>query len=98
MTLEIVHIIEDEPLHAQLLERSLRKARYRTNVAGDGVTGLADVRHPNPSIVLLNLQLPGMSGDVWLTGKRRKTCHYRRQHSMIPSKQNIRGGHAEKSD
>ena len=62
MSLEIVQIIEDEPLHAQLLDRSLRKARYRTNVAGDGVTGLADVKRLNPSLVLLDLQLPGMSG------------------------------------
>ena len=62
MSLEIVQIIEDEPIHAQLLDRSLRKARYRTNVAGDGVTGLADVKRLNPSLVLLDLQLPGMSG------------------------------------
>ncbi len=62
MTLEIVQIIEDEPLHAQLLDRSLRQARYRTNVASDGVTGLADVKRLNPSLVLLDLQLPGMSG------------------------------------
>ena len=57
MILEIVQIIEDEPLHAQLLDRSLRKARYRTNVAGDGVTGLADVKRLNPSLVLLDLQI-----------------------------------------
>ena len=38
MTLNIVQIIEDEPLHAQLLDHSLRQARYRTNVAHDGVT------------------------------------------------------------
>lgn len=57
-----MQIIEDEPLHAQLLDRSLRKARYRTNVAGDGVTGLADVKRLNPSLVLLDLQLPKMSG------------------------------------
>jgi Response regulators consisting of a CheY-like receiver domain and a winged-helix DNA-binding domain len=62
MSLEIVQIIEDEPLHAQLLDRSLRKARYRTNVAGDGVTGLADVQRLNPSLVLLDLLLPGMNG------------------------------------
>jgi DNA-binding response OmpR family regulator len=62
MSLEIVQIIEDEPLHAQLLDRSLRQARYRTNVAGDGVTGLADVKRLNPSLVLLDLMLPGMNG------------------------------------
>ncbi len=62
MSLEIVQIIEDEPLHAQLLDQSLRKARYRTNIAGDGASGLADVKRLNPSLILLDLQLPGMSG------------------------------------
>ncbi len=56
MSLEIVQIIEDEPLHAQLLDCSLRKGRYRTNVAGDGVTGLADVKRLNPSLVLLDVR------------------------------------------
>lgn len=62
MSLEVVQIIEDEPLHARLLDHSLRQARYRTNVAGDGVTGLADVRRLHPSVVLLDLMLPGMNG------------------------------------
>ncbi len=63
MSLEIVQIIEDEPLHAQLLDHSLRQARYRTNVAVDGVTGLADVKRLLPAIILLDLMLPGISGD-----------------------------------
>jgi DNA-binding response OmpR family regulator len=63
MSLEIVQIIEDEPLHARLLDHSLRQARYRTNVAGDGVTGLADVQRLHPSLVLLDLMLPRMSGQ-----------------------------------
>jgi CheY-like chemotaxis protein len=55
MSLEIVQIIEDDPLHARLRDHSLRHARYRTNVAGDGVTGLADVRRLHPSVVILDL-------------------------------------------
>jgi DNA-binding response OmpR family regulator len=62
MSLEIVQIIEDEPLHAQLLDHSLRQARYRTNVAADGVTGLADVKRLLPALILLDLMLPGISG------------------------------------
>ncbi len=62
MSLEIVQIIEDEPLHAQLLDHSLRQARYRTNVAVDGVTGLADVKRLSPAVILLDLMLPGLSG------------------------------------
>src|SRR5687768_4878317 len=62
MSLEIVQIIEDEPLHAKLLDHSLRQARYRTNVAVDGVTGLADVKRLSPAVILLDLMLPGITG------------------------------------
>ena len=57
-----MQIIEDEPLHARLLDHSLRQARYRTNVAVDGVTGLADVKRLSPAVILLDLMLPGING------------------------------------
>ena len=60
--MEIIQIIEDEPAHANLLDRALRKARYRTNVAHDGQVGLSDVRRLNPALVLLDVMLPGMDG------------------------------------
>jgi DNA-binding response OmpR family regulator len=62
MSLDIVQIIEDEPVHAQLLDHSLRQARYQTNVAADGAIGLADVNRLNPAVVLLDLMLPGLDG------------------------------------
>lgn len=60
--MEIVQIIEDEPDHARLLEHSLRQARYRTNVAYDGLVGLSDIKRLNPAIVLLDVMLPGLDG------------------------------------
>jgi DNA-binding response OmpR family regulator len=62
MALEIIHIIEDEPDHARLLDLTLRKARYRTNVAMDGLIGLEDVRRLQPALVLLDVMLPEMDG------------------------------------
>jgi two-component system phosphate regulon response regulator PhoB len=62
MTLEIVQIIEDDPLQARLLDHSLRRAQYRTNVANDGISGWADVERLHPSVVLLDIMLPGLSG------------------------------------
>lgn len=59
----IVQIIEDEPLHAQLLDRCLQQARYDTRVAYDGAIGLESVRRVHPSVVLLDLMLPEMSGQ-----------------------------------
>lgn len=62
MTTMIVQIIEDEPLHATLLDRALRQAHFATAVATDGHTGWNDVQRLLPSLILLDLMLPGMSG------------------------------------
>ena len=62
MSLEIIQIIEDDHLQASLIDREVRKAGYRTNVAYDGKTGLADVRRLRPSLVLLDVMLPELDG------------------------------------
>ncbi len=62
MSLEVIQIIEDDQPQAALLDREIRKAGYRTNVAYDGKTGLEDVRRLQPSLVLLDVMLPEMDG------------------------------------
>lgn len=62
MSLEVIQIIEDDPLQASLIDREVRRAGYRTNVAYDGLTGLADVRRLHPSLVLLDVMLPELDG------------------------------------
>lgn len=62
MAMEIVQIIEDDPDQAVLLDHTLRKARYRTNVAHDGESGLADARRLTPALILLDVMLPGIDG------------------------------------
>jgi two-component system phosphate regulon response regulator PhoB len=62
MPSEVIQIIEDDPQHAQLLDHTLRKAGYRTNVAHHGLTGLEDVRRLHPSLVLLDIMLPELDG------------------------------------
>lgn len=70
-----MQIIEDEPLRAQLLEQYLRRAGYRTNVAGDGLIGLSDVARLNPSVLLLDLMLPGLNGPEVCRRIRGYVCH-----------------------
>lgn len=62
MPSEIIQIIEDDPQHAQLLDHTLRKAGYRTNVANQGLTGLEDIRRLHPALVLLDIMLPELDG------------------------------------
>jgi len=62
MSLEVIQIIEDDQLQASLIDREVRKAGYRTNVAYDGKTGLADVHRLQPSLVLLDVMLPELDG------------------------------------
>jgi DNA-binding response OmpR family regulator len=62
VSLEVIQIIEDDQLQAGLIDREVRRAGYRTNVAHDGATGLADVRRLHPSLVLLDVMLPELDG------------------------------------
>jgi two-component system phosphate regulon response regulator PhoB len=62
MTLELIQIVEDDSAQAGLLDYTLRKARFRTNVARDGETALADIRRLHPALVLLDVMLPGLDG------------------------------------
>jgi DNA-binding response OmpR family regulator len=62
MSLEIVQIIENDPAQARLLDQVLRGASFRTNVAQDGPSGMQDVWRLKPALVMLDDNLPGMTG------------------------------------
>ena len=55
-------IIEDESDVADLLEIGLRKAGFKTAIAGDGATGLQKTRDDRPDFIVLDLMLPKMTG------------------------------------
>ena len=63
MTASIVQIIEDEPLHADLLDRALRQAQFTPVHAADGESGWRDAQRLLPSLILLDLMLPRLSGQ-----------------------------------
>jgi two-component system phosphate regulon response regulator PhoB len=59
---ETVLIVEDEADVADLLVYNLQKAGYKTVTARDGDAGLRKAREILPSVVILDLMLPGLDG------------------------------------
>ena len=55
-------IIEDEGAIAEGIAYNLRREGYEVTRAADGESGLAEARRLRPSLVLLDLMLPGLSG------------------------------------
>lgn len=75
-TAERVLLIEDEEALVESIRFTLETEGYQVVVASDGVAGLGLARDTNPSLVLLDLMLPGMSGiDV---------CRQIRRQSDVP--------------
>jgi two-component system cell cycle response regulator DivK len=59
---KIVLIIEDNPLNMKLFKEVLELHGYDAVAAEDGSSGLALARERRPDVVLLDIQLPMMSG------------------------------------
>ena len=57
-----IFVAEDEPDMLEMVSANLRSAGFNILAAEDGATALASVREQRPSLVVLDLMLPGMSG------------------------------------
>jgi CheY-like chemotaxis protein len=55
-------IIEDNEMNRDMLSRRLVRRGFDVRVAEDGPQGLAAARDRRPSLILLDLSLPGMDG------------------------------------
>ena len=55
-------IVEDEKDIVDLVEYHLRQAGFSVITASDGSSGLEQARRKRPSLVILDLMLPGMDG------------------------------------
>lgn len=73
---ERVLVVEDEESLVESIRFTLEAEGYEVIAVSDGIRGLEEARTSNPSLVLLDLMLPGMSGiDV---------CRQIRQESDVP--------------
>ncbi|BCJ42384.1 hypothetical protein GCM10010168_91090 [Actinoplanes ianthinogenes] len=57
-----VLLVEDDPHSAELMQTQLSNAGYRVEVAGTGESGLAVARTHKPDAIVLDVELPGISG------------------------------------
>ena len=62
MATRTILVVDDEPGIVAITRDYLDRAGFRVIVAGDGVTALRLARTERPSLVVLDLMLPGMDG------------------------------------
>lgn len=55
-------IVDDEPGFREVVARLLERLGFSTLQADDGVQGLELVKRENPSLVLLDQRMPGLTG------------------------------------
>jgi len=60
-----VLLVEDNELNRDMLSRRLRRADYTVITAADGAAALTAIRHEQPDVVLLDMNLPIKDG--WTT-------------------------------
>ena len=62
MANELILIIEDNPKNLKLVRDTFQVKGYRTIAAGTGEEGVRLARDQQPALVLMDIQLPGISG------------------------------------
>ena len=62
MSAQTILVIEDEEDISDLIAYNLRRNDYAVEVAADGLAGLAAAKKLIPSLIVLDLMMPGMDG------------------------------------
>ena len=57
-----IQVIEDDKDIVELLRYNLEKDHFQVTAAGDGLSGLSQVKRAPPQLLILDLMLPGLSG------------------------------------
>ncbi|WP_394263250.1 response regulator [Trueperella sp.] len=69
-------VVEDEPTYREMLEFNLSRDGFKVTTAADGPSALAAFDAQEPDLIVLDLMLPGMSGN--------EVCRQIRQESNVP--------------
>lgn len=74
MTNPLALIVEDDPKLGDIFAVSLRAANFDTEIVIDGPTALTRLEALTPAIIVLDLHLPGLSGEkilAWVRANER---------------------------
>ena len=63
MANELILIVEDNPKNLKLVRDTLQVKGYRTIEAGTGEEGVQLARDQHPALILMDIHLPGISGE-----------------------------------
>lgn len=74
---ETILVVDDNPINAKLARIILEEAEFVVHVAGDAEEALQLLKHCEPRLILMDLQLPGMDG-LTLTRALRADARFRR--------------------
>ncbi|MFI5168630.1 MAG: response regulator transcription factor, partial [Thermoanaerobaculales bacterium] len=70
---ELVLVVDDDLMIAQLVEKYLQRAGYRVAIARDGLAALRMIRELSPALVVLDLMLPELDGKSVARAAREET-------------------------
>lgn len=66
--------MDDQPGVRRLLLEALRQAGFQVSMAANGEEGLRKIITENPSLVILDMKMPGMNGVEFLSELHRLSC------------------------
>lgn len=61
---KVILIIDDDPKSVKLERDLLEMADYEVIAVGDAETGIAKAEELAPALIIMDFQLPGMSGEL----------------------------------
>lgn len=64
-------VVEDDEAVRQGIAEGLRLLQYRVREAGDGESGLAELRRHQPDLIMADYLMPGMNGAEFIVAARR---------------------------
>lgn len=68
-----IAIIEDDPVISQMYRMKFEADGFDVQLANNGKRGVALIKSYTPDLILLDMQMPGMTGDEVLATIRKET-------------------------